>query len=100
MKQVTINSVEHFENRSKVCIQVQGEHNEYVTAINAIHAIAKKYNVQDMLFENRSSLIYNKLGNAIGFTHGNTGGTITFHSHSCNPKEAAQELINFANNEN
>ncbi|MDR0872244.1 MAG: hypothetical protein LBN27_02095 [Prevotellaceae bacterium] len=100
MKEIIISAVNHFDNRSNVTLHVTGEHNAYVTALNAIHAICKKHNAQENIYENRSALKSNRLGNVIDLTHGSSGGTVTFHSHSCDPKAAVQELVNLANNEN
>lgn len=58
-------------------------------------ATATIHNVEH--FENRSNashLRYDAKGDVIGFTNGNSGGTITFHSHSCEPKKAVEELLN------
>jgi hypothetical protein len=97
MKNMIINSVTHYENRSNICVQIMGEHNEYVACLNAIHKIAKKHNAQENIYENTPPQKTDRLGNIIALAKGNAGGTITFHSHSCSPKEAAQEIIDLAN---
>jgi hypothetical protein len=90
----TIHSVEHFENRSNVTLNISGYGDEYVIMCNKVTAICRKYNAQENIYNNASHLKYDKEGNVIGFTNGNSGGTITFHSHSCEPKKAVEELLN------
>lgn len=80
-------NVEHLDNRSKVTFNIGGNHIDYVELFNKIVAIEKKYNAQSTIYCNKNSLVFDKNANVIG------GGTVTFHSHSCNPKEAANELV-------
>jgi len=86
-----IHKIENFENRSNVTFNIGGSHNDYVELFNKIVAIERKYNAQSNIYSNRSSLIFDDK-EVIGLTDGNSGGTITFHSHSCDHKAAAAEL--------
>lgn len=88
-----IHNVEHFENRTKVSFDFSGNHSDYVTLANQITEIERKHTAQSTLYSNSSSLVIDNKVNVIGLTDGKSGGTITFHSHSCDPKEAASELI-------
>ena len=94
MTTVTIQNVKHFENRSNVTLNISGYSNEYVEICNKVTAICRKYNAQKNIYNNTSHLKYDRQGNVIGFNNGNSGGTITFHSHSCEPKKAVEELLN------
>lgn len=87
-----IHKVENHENRTNVTFNIGGNHNEYVELFNKVVAIERKHNAQSNLYSNKSSLVFDKKGNVIGLTDGNTGGTVTFHSHSCNHIDAANEL--------
>ena len=89
----SIKNVEHFDNRSKVTFNVSGNHNDYVSILNQISIIERKHNAQSMIYKNRNSLIFDKNGKVKGLKNGDSGGTITFHSHSCNPKKATKELV-------
>jgi hypothetical protein len=89
-----INNVEHLKNRSNVTLNILGYGNEHVEICNKITAICRKYNAQQNIYSNTSHLIFNKRGDVIGFANGNSGGTITFHSHSCEPQKAVEELLN------
>jgi len=99
MKNGIINSKESFENRTIFNITVSGKHDEYVTALNKITAFGKKYNAQEALYENKSSLRFNKNGDVIGLTNGHTSGNIIFHSHSCDHFKVADEFVKFINEE-
>lgn len=93
----TIHKIENLGNRTNVTFNVSGEHNELATLLNKITAIERKYNAQSNIYSNKSSLVFDKKGDLIGTAIGNSGGTITFHSHSCNHEEAAKELENLLN---
>lgn len=83
------------KNKTTVTFTVMSFGNTHVDQINTINNISKKYNAQVMLFNNISHLKLNKHGNLIGFQIGSTGGTITFHSHSCDHNSASFELIGY-----
>jgi hypothetical protein len=89
----SIHNVDHLDNRSKVTFNIGGNHNDYVELFNKVVAIERKHNAQSTIYSNKSSLVFDKNANLIGLTDGNSGGTVTFHSHSCSAKEAAIELI-------
>ncbi len=82
-----------YDNRTAVTFNIEAFGDEFVMKSNAVKQISKKHNAQYMLFGNRSHLKQNLKGEFIGYDLGNSGGTITFHSHSCDHKQAAQELI-------
>ena len=88
-----IHNVDHLENRSKVTFNIGGNHNDYAELFNKVVAIERKHNAQSTIYGNKSSLVFDKSANLIALTDGNSGGTVTFHSHSCSAKEAAIELI-------
>lgn len=88
-----IHNVEHLDNRSKVTFNIGGNHNDYVELFNKVVAIERKHNAQSTFYSNKSSLVFDKNANVIGLTDGNSGGTVTFHGHSCTPKEASHELV-------
>lgn len=83
-----------YNNRTAVTFNLVAFGNDFVIKSNQITHLSKKYNAQEMLFSNQSHLKFDNKGNIIGYNSGNSGGTITFHSHSCNHQEASQELIN------
>lgn len=85
--------IKSYDNRTCVTFNVTGYGSEFALRYNAVTAIAKKHNAQQMLFTNKNYFTTNSKGNYSGDSFGDSGGTITFHSHSCNHKEAAQELI-------
>lgn len=88
-----IHNVEYFENRTKVSFDFSGNHNDYVTLANQITEIERKHTAQSTLYRNRSSLVFDNKGNVIGLTDGKSGGTVTFHSHSCDTEKSSNELI-------
>lgn len=96
----TINAIEHFDNRSNINFNIGGNHTDYVTLHNKVTSIASKYNAQTNIYSNKSSLVFDNKANVIGLTDGNSGGTITFHSHSCSPKDAVLELENLLKSAN
>lgn len=79
---ITINKVEHLDNHSTVGINIVGIGNDYTKLFNKVDAICKKHNAQDGMYEKSTN------------DNRESGGAITFHSHSCNPKEAVEELTN------
>ena len=91
--QTKVHNVAHLSNRSTVTFTVQGHHNELTKLLNKIDRLRKAHNAQVTIFCNEDSLKYNKRGDVVEVGVGNEGGSITFHSHSCNPKEAASELV-------
>lgn len=82
-----------YSNRTLVTFNVVAYGEEFTRQRNEIYRLCKRYNAQEMLFANRSCIRYNTKGEAIGYTTGNSGGTITFHSHSCDHAAAAAELV-------
>jgi hypothetical protein len=99
MKNVIINRKESFENRTRFNITVTGQHNDYVESLNKINDFAKKYNAQQALYQNKSSLLFDKNGNAIGLTYGHASGNIIFHSHSCDHLKVADEFVKLIDEE-
>lgn len=86
-----------YNNRTLVTFNIEAKGNAFVDMSNQITALARKHNAQSMLFENKPAFIFGKLPNGetgCAASMGNEGGTITFHSHSCNHSAASQELIN------
>jgi len=90
---VSINDVENLANRSNVGINITGKGNEFVALCNKVTALCKKHNAQENLTTKASHLERNKMGEIVGYSNGNCGGTITFHSHSCDPEIAVKELL-------
>lgn len=88
-----IHSIEHLENRSKVSFAIAGNHSDYVELFNKIVQIERVNNAQSTIYNNKSSLIFDEKGNVTGLSDGKSSGTITFHSHSCLPKQASESLI-------
>lgn len=81
------------DNRTNVTFTLQSIGNSLTEKSNQIHAICKRFNAQENLFNNRSSFKTDKHGNAISPQLGSIGGTVTFHSHSCDHITAANELV-------
>jgi hypothetical protein len=79
---ISINKVEHLKNRSTVGLNIVGTGNEFSNLFNKVNSICKKHNAQDGLYDKSTDI------------NREIGGSITFHNHSCNPKEAVEELIN------
>lgn len=84
-----------YNNRTCVTFNLTGVGAALIHKENKVTEICRKHNAQDMLFENISPYKKNRLGEIIGAQLGNTGGTVTFHSHSCNHVDAANELIEY-----
>lgn len=84
-----------YDNRTTVTFNIQGIGSRLAEKINPVYKITDKHNAQVMLFSNVSPWKYDKKGNIIGEQLGDTGGTITFHSHSCEHSEAANELVTY-----
>lgn len=84
-----------YDNRTCVTFNVIEKGGKQIEFLNKIHKITSRHNAQQMLFDNVSPWKYDKKGNLIGEQFGDTGGTVTFHSHSCNHMDAANELIDF-----
>lgn len=81
------------KNRTNITFNVIDFGNLFTDKMNQIHFIAKKHNAQVNVYSNASHLKFDKNSNIIGFDFGNAGGSITFHSHSCDHESAASELI-------
>jgi hypothetical protein len=82
-----------FGNRTCVTFTFQLKGSNHVRLSNKITEICIKYNAQQHIYSNVSPYRYDKRGNVIGEQLGSSGGTVTFHSHSCNHRKAAAELI-------
>lgn len=82
-----------FGNHINITFNISGVGDNLTKLINPVNAIAKKHNAQLNLFQNKSSYKTDKNGNIMSPQLGNSGGTITFHSHSCDINEAADELV-------
>lgn len=83
-------------NRTNVTFNIQGFGSELIKKLNAISAISIRYNAQVNVFENKASYTFRESTTGENLARpewGNTGGTITFHSHSCDHATAAIELI-------
>lgn len=81
----------HYSNRIAITFKIG---NEYA---NEISRICKKYNAQDGLYDNQiaSTTLSHDRSHWIKGGEPIIGGTITFHSHSCDPLIATLELITF-----
>lgn len=95
-----INNIEHFQNRSKISLNIVGQHNKLVEAKNKIDLYAAQHKAQTMLFDNINSMVFDNKSDIKGLKNGDIGGTIVFHSHLCNPIEALNGLIEIINSIN
>ena len=98
--QTKVHNVVHLDNRSTVTFNVEGHHNELLTLMNKIFRLSREHNAQETIYCNQDSLKYDKKGDVIGLCVGNEGGSITFHAHSCNPKQAAYQLLKLLHSAN
>jgi hypothetical protein len=80
-------------NRTSVTFTVNGFGNELIKQMNEINTISNKYNAQVNLFNNKPAFKSNVDGKLLAPQFGSSGGTITFHEHSCEHVKAAMELI-------
>lgn len=84
-----------YKNRIAITFNLSGIGNEMTNKYNAVCKISSKHNAQQMLFENKSNWKRDKNGVIIEAQLGNIGGTITFHSHSCDINTASNEMIEY-----
>jgi hypothetical protein len=84
-----------YENRILVTFNILGVGNELSHKYNNVCEISSKYDAQQMLFQNVSNWKRDKNGEIIQSQMGNIGGTVTFHSHSCDINTASNELIQY-----
>lgn len=94
---ISVHNILYYPNRICVTLNIHGPRNDFVNACNKVSDICKKHNAQEHLFCNESHLVHDRNGDVVGFKNGNSGGTITFHVHSCVPENAFNELNNCIN---
>lgn len=84
----------YYPNRVVVAFQVDK------SDTNGVHAIIEKHNGQNGLYDNSfgGSLAHDR-SHYINKSD-TIGGAVTFHSHSCDTREAARELIVFLGQQN
>ena len=90
---ISVKHVEYHPNHSNVCFNFYGFGNDHVIFSNAITAFCKKYNGQDNLYVNVYSFKYDRTSRILGPQMGNTGGTVTFHGHSCAHVDVMKEFL-------
>ena len=84
--------ITHFNNRTSVTFTLTGVGAEHVRNVNKVYEIAGKHKAQCALFQNTAPYKYSSKGELFGEQLGSHGGTITFHSHSCDHTSAGRAI--------
>ena len=79
-------------NRINVSFSISAKGSSNVNIANKINGIAKKFNAQTNIMENKAPYVFHENGDTTPVV-GSFGGAITFHASEQNYQDGAKELI-------